>query len=110
MCNIFYNISHHAFVYYVLLLAHSTNITYTHINIIRIKLYILYQLQEKDKTFFYYKNFMDGLKKLCREDNRRIYNLFKGNFYRCCLLSLSMTINVSVIEMYKKYMISKKSQ
>ncbi|EWC91118.1 hypothetical protein PFNF54_00082 [Plasmodium falciparum NF54] len=76
------------------------------LDIIRIR----YQLQEKDKTFFYYKNFMDGLKKLCREDNRRIYNLFKGNFYRCCLLSLSMTINVSVIEMYKKYMISKKSQ
>ncbi|KYO03413.1 mitochondrial carrier protein, putative [Plasmodium reichenowi] len=76
------------------------------LDIIRIR----FQLQEKDKTFFYYKNFMDGLKKLCREDNRRIYNLFKGNFYRCCLLSLSMTINVSVIEMYKKYMISKKSQ
>ncbi|KNC36402.1 hypothetical protein PFLG_01732 [Plasmodium falciparum RAJ116] len=41
----------------------------------------------------YIPKYSNGLKKLCREDNRRIYNLFKGNFYRCCLLSLSMTIN-----------------
>ncbi|SOV10133.1 mitochondrial carrier protein,putative [Plasmodium gaboni] len=75
------------------------------LDIVRIR----FQLQEKDKTFFYYKNSIDGLKKLFREDSGKIYNLFKGNFYRCCLLSLSMTINVSVIEMYKKYMISKKS-
>ncbi|VWU52456.1 mitochondrial carrier protein, putative, partial [Hepatocystis sp. ex Piliocolobus tephrosceles] len=70
------------------------------LEVVRIRL----QVQEKNKTPFYYNNFFDGIKQLWREGNNPngILNLFKGNFYRCYLLCLSMSINVTIINMYKK--------
>ncbi|CRH03061.1 mitochondrial carrier protein, putative [Plasmodium relictum] len=61
---------------------------------------IRYQIQEKNKTLFYYNNSFDGINKLLKEGN--IFNLFKGNIYRCSLLCLSMSINVTIIEILKK--------
>ncbi|CRG93339.1 mitochondrial carrier protein, putative [Plasmodium gallinaceum] len=66
------------------------------LDIVRIR----FQIQEKNKTLFYYNNSFDGINKLLKEGN--IFNLFKGNLYRCSLVCLSMSINVTIIEMFKK--------
>ncbi|SBT70220.1 mitochondrial carrier protein, putative [Plasmodium malariae] len=64
---------------------------------------IRFQLQERNKTPFYYYNSFDGIAKLLREEGGSFFNLFKGNLYRCSLVCLSMTINVTIIDMYKKF-------
>ncbi|CAD2096268.1 mitochondrial carrier protein, putative [Plasmodium vinckei] len=69
------------------------------LEIVRIRL----QLQEKDKTSFYYKNSFDGIKSLWREGQGGFLNLFKGNLYRCFLVCLSMSMNVTLIDMYKNF-------
>ncbi|CAD2084492.1 mitochondrial carrier protein, putative [Plasmodium vinckei brucechwatti] len=73
------------------------------LEIVRIRL----QLQEKDKTSFYYKNSFDGIKSLWREGQGGFLNLFKGNLYRCFLVCLSMSMNVTLIDMYKNFASSK---
>ncbi|SCL96247.1 mitochondrial carrier protein, putative [Plasmodium chabaudi chabaudi] len=73
------------------------------LEIVRIRL----QLQEKDKTSFYYKNSFDGIKSLWREGQGGFLNLFKGNLYRCFLVCLSMSMNVTLIDMYKNFALAK---
>lgn len=73
------------------------------LEIVRIRL----QLQEKDKTFFYYKNSFDGIKNLWKEGQGGFFNLFKGNLYRCFLVCLSMSMNVTLIDMYKNFVSNK---
>ncbi|GAW79094.1 hypothetical protein, conserved [Plasmodium gonderi] len=63
---------------------------------------IRFQLQEKNKTPFFYTNSVDGIKKLWAEESGKFFNLFKGNFYRCSLVCLSMAMNVTIIDLYKK--------
>ncbi|SBT30636.1 mitochondrial carrier protein, putative [Plasmodium ovale wallikeri] len=67
---------------------------------------IRFQLQERNRTSFYYNNSFDGIKKLWREEGGSFLNLFKGNLYRCSLVCLSMTINVTILDMYKKIVCS----
>ncbi|SBS80034.1 mitochondrial carrier protein, putative [Plasmodium ovale curtisi] len=67
---------------------------------------IRFQLQERNKTSFYYNNSFDGIKKLWREEGGSFLNLFKGNLYRCSLVCLSMTINVTIMDMYKNIVCS----
>eukprot|EP00366_Plasmodium_knowlesi_P000227 XP_002257724.1 mitochondrial carrier protein, putative [Plasmodium knowlesi strain H] len=64
---------------------------------------IRYQLQEKNRTPFFYNNSLDGIKKLWSEGSGKIINLFKGNLYRCSLVCLSMTMNVTIIDIYKQF-------
>ncbi|GAB64589.1 mitochondrial carrier protein [Plasmodium cynomolgi strain B] len=51
-------------------------------------------------SFFFLQN---GIKKLWSEGSGRIFNLFKGNLYRCSLVCLSMTMNVTIIDLYKQF-------
>ncbi|VUZ93299.1 mitochondrial carrier protein, putative [Plasmodium vivax] len=64
---------------------------------------IRYQLQEKNRTPFFYSSSVDGIKKLWGEGSGKIFNLFKGNLYRCFLVCLSMTMNVTIIDLYKQF-------
>ncbi|KMZ95541.1 hypothetical protein PVMG_04334 [Plasmodium vivax Mauritania I] len=64
---------------------------------------IRYQLQEKNRTPFFYSSSVDGIKKLWGEGSGKIFNLFKGNLYRCFLVCLSMTMNVTIIDLYRQF-------
>ncbi|EUD64746.1 hypothetical protein C922_04890 [Plasmodium inui San Antonio 1] len=64
---------------------------------------IRYQLQEKNRTPFFYSSSVDGIKKLWSEGSGKILNLFKGNLYRCSLVCLSMTMNVTIIDLYRQF-------
>lgn len=64
-----------------------------------------FQVQEKNRTMFYYSSTIDGLEKLWKEGG--IIAFYKGSMYRCLLLCLNVSLNMTIINTVKNTLSSK---